>query len=284
MMITKTALVLQGGGTRAAFTAGVVDVILENNIVFPYLSGVSAGGLMGVNYLSRQAGRSKYIVTKLMRDKKFVSLNNFLFKKSAFDFHYLLEEVPKFLKFDRETYDNSKTELVVTATSMEDGKAHAFKKSQCANFNAALAASASLPLLSQPVEVDGHLYLDGGPSCSIGFRSPLEDGFEKIVVVCTRHKGYRKTGEVSHMGLAKRFYGNYPAFMDTFAHSKMIYNADMQELERLAEEGKAFIIYPEEPIEIGRTETKYKVLAALYDKGYALGKKILPDLLEFLDE
>lgn len=282
----KTGLVLQGGGMRGAFTAGVLDIFMERKVSFSYVIGTSAGALNGVNFISGDIGRSKYVTCEMSHDKKFLSVKNLLLKGSLFDFKYLLFTLPEksILPFNSETYEQSKTEFLVACTGMEDGEAHYFKKGECSDFWNAIAASSSLPLLAKPVEVEGRLYLDGGPTASIPFRKAIEDGCERIVVVGTREPGYRKTAlKESYKRLCKRFYRAYPKFINSYDRTVDEYNEEAKEMENLQKEGKLFLVQPEFPVTVSQTERDEQALYALYLEGRRIGEKKLGLMRDYLE-
>ena len=281
----KAALVLQGGGSRGAFTAGVLDVLMEHQVVFPYVIGTSAGALNAVNYLSGDIGRSRYVTTELMHDPKFVSIRNILFRGTAFNFTYLFHTVPKTKQpFNQGQYNSSPVELVAASVGLEDGQTHYFKKGECKEFYKALASSSSLPIISRPVRVEGKRYLDGGVTCATPFQKPLEDGFTKIVIVQTREKGFRKktpTGKGKRI-FAKMLYHRCKKFHEAYYKMNDQYNADMDEMERLFESGDAFIVRPDVKPEVGRIEKDTDKLLALYDQGRKIMERELPAMLKFL--
>lgn len=285
-VVNDVALVLQGGGTRGAFTAGVLDVFMENHIVFPYVIGTSAGALNGVNYLSQDIGRSKYVSTELILDKKFFSFRNFFRKGSFFDFKYLFFTVPKEKRpFNSGAYHSSSTEFVVTATAMKDGKVVYFKKSDTKEFFKALAASSSLPLTAKPVDVERELYLDGGVGAAIPFRKPLEEGFQKLVIVETRAKGFRKGKHRKKSGVLAWFmYRKYKAFRAAMAKANDLYNQDAGEIDELEKQGVAFVIRPDEAPNVKKTETDPEKLLALYERGRNIAERLLPDMLAFVQD
>ena len=282
----QVALVLQGGGARGAFSSGVLDVFAEAGIDFPYFIGTSAGALCACNFISGDQGRNRYICTELLADPKFVSFRNLLFKRTAFNFGYLFFTVPQTIyPFNEEAFFADDRPFYAACTSMETGEAAYFNKQdmQGKEFYDALTASASLPLLSKAITVDGKKYLDGGPAASIPFKKPLEDGCEKIVVVLTRARGYRKTSNRSaEIRLAKALYRKYPAFVAKFKEASKVYNDDMEELERLEKDGKAFCIYPDNPPKIGRAEKDKEKLLALYEEGRQVATRLLPELKAFM--
>ncbi|MCR5348783.1 MAG: patatin family protein [Bacilli bacterium] len=279
------ALVLQGGGTRGAFTAGVLDVLMENGITFPYVIGTSAGALNGVNYLSGDIGRSKFVTTELISDKKFVSFGNLLFRGSIFNFIYLFHEVPKTrYPFNSAAFNTSPSEFVVATTEMKSGKTAYLEKGVCKEFYKALAATSSLPLLARPVDVEGELYLDGGVGAAIPFRKPIEEGFSKIVVIETRERGFRKKVKSSPFKqfLARCMYGKYKQFLVEYKRRAEQYNLDAAEVERLDDEGVAFVVYPEVPPEVKLVEKDTDRLLRLYEQGHDVMTRQLPRLKAFM--
>lgn len=278
------ALVLQGGGSRGAFTAGILDVLMEHGLYFPYVIGTSAGALNAVNYISQDIGRSRFVSTELMSDPKFISVRNIFFRGTAFNFTYLFHTIPKTkCPFNVGQYNNSPIEFYAATTSVETGEAVYFKKGECKDFYKALAASSSLPIISRPVNVENHPYLDGGVVDATPFRKPLEEGIAKIVVVQTRPKGYRKKKHAWWKPLcSKMLYRHCPAFQKAYRRSWEVYNQDMDEMERLQEEGRILIVRPDEPPAVGLIERNKDRLYALYDKGREVMEANLPRLYAYL--
>lgn len=282
--IDNSALVLQGGGTRGAFTSGVLDVLMEQGIYFPYVIGTSAGALNAVNYLSHDIGRSKIVTTELMSDKRFVSPGNFLRRGTFFDFAYLFHTIPKTkLPFNFAAYNGSPAELIVAATGVDDGEPHYYRKSVCHEFYKAIAASASLPLISKPVDVEGELCLDGGVVAAVPFRKALEDGRDKIVIVETRARGYRKKPtKGTKMLLAKMMYGKHKPFIKAYKSQAEVYNQDEDEIDRLESEGLAFVIRPDNPPQVKHAEKNKEKLLTLYQEGRDVMERELKGMLAFL--
>lgn len=280
----QVALVLQGGGARSAFSAGVLDVFAENGLRFDAVFGTSAGSLCAANFLSGDIGRNKFICTSLMVDKKFLSMKNLLVRKSAFDFTYLFFTVPKTISpFNEERFFNDETPFYAATTNLETGGATYFLKGKERTFYKCLAASSSLPLLAKPVMIDGKPYLDGAPAAPIPFRKAVEDGYGKMVVVLTREKGYRKKKTKRSVYLmAKALYRKYPHFLSSFKKAAEIYNGDMNDLEKLQEAGAAYIVYPDNPPDVKRTEKNKKKLLALYEEGRRVATEKLPAIKEYM--
>ena len=282
--IKDVALVLQGGGARGAFTAGVLDVFMEHGLDFPYVIGTSAGALNAVNYVSGDIGRSKRVTTEVMFDKKFRSIHNMIFRGGAFNFGYLFHELPQTtLPFDFSRYNASTCCFFCASTSLETGEVTYFQKGECNEFYKALASSASLPLISRPVRVLGKKYLDGGVVAPVPYKKPLEDGFEKEIIVMTRPQGYRrgKAGKLTKV-LGWLLYHRKHEFYASYKKSNDFYNENYIGVERLEAEGKAIAIYPPESIHVGRMEKHVENLEALYQAGRDAAENKLDEILAFV--
>lgn len=188
----NSVLLLEGGALRGCYTSGVLDVLMENDCYFPTVAAVSAGGLNAVNYLARQPGRSARTTLAYRHDPRYVGAVALLKSHGIFGFDFMFNRLMEKEPFDRKTYEESPQKLFVAATDVGSGQATMFEKGKCADFNAALAASASMPLCSLPVRIGGRRYLDGGCACAIPLEWALERGYGPIVVVSTRPRGYRK--------------------------------------------------------------------------------------------
>lgn len=285
MDINKVALVLQGGAVRGAFTAGVLDVFMENNLYFQYVVGVSAGALISLSYLSKQVGRSRSVVVDFMSDKKFVNPKFLLTRKSLFNFDYLFGEMStEILPFDFKTYDESSIKFVVATTSCLTGEPLYFVKDETPDFFKAIAASSSLPFLSAPVMVGDEPCLDGGISVPIPFQKALDDGFDKMIVITTRDKKYRKDlDKPQHKAGLKALYGKYPKFIEIALEYPRRYNQDAELLDELEKSGKAFVVRPQIPIMLKRTEKDKDELAKVYQRGRAVATELLPRIMEYIN-
>lgn len=189
-------MVFEGGASRTAFSCGVMDAFLEEELMPDYFIGVSAGIAFGVSYLSKQKGRNLKLLEEYMADKRYMGLK-YLFdrkKKSYYNIGFVFDEVPnKLLPFDYETFAGYKGVVEACVTNIHTGKAEYLKVPQSVEMKDTLVASCSLPILFQPVKIGRHYYLDGGIADSIPFRHALEEGCDKLIVVLTREHGYVKT-------------------------------------------------------------------------------------------
>ena len=279
-------LLLEGGSLRGLFTAGVLDTFMENDVYFPAVAGVSAGALNALNYVSHQPGRSASINLRYRHDGRYFGPKAALRGGSLFGLNFMLHDVKKEVPYDEDTYAHGGMRMIAVATNAETGKPAYFEKGKTDfDFNEAVRASASLPLASAPVMLDGQPYLDGGCACPIALNWALKQGFEKIVVVTTREKGFRKKQPGQRMiDLYDDFYGDKPLFLATMLTQEMRYNALMDQLDELEESGRVFCVRPQEPITIGRFEGDTEKLLALYNRGHREGREALAGLQTYLEK
>lgn len=281
----RTALVLQGGGLRGAFTAGVLDVFIENDIEFDVVFGTSAGALTGISYVSKQPGIAFRILYDYAKDRHFGSISNLLKTRSYFNSDYLFKDIfIEGVAFDFEKFAASPEQFYCVTTSLKDAQAYYFSKDRDDFFASCLSASMSLPLISSPIEIDGELHLDGGNSEPIPFSKPLELGYEKIVIIGTREKEYRKKpSKRTIIALNKKMYSNYPIYLNAILDYSNLYNKKVSEIEKLEKEGRVFVIQPLEKVEVSRTEKNKKKIRDLYEKGRKTALDKLESLKGYLD-
>ena len=265
----KWALAMEGGSLRCMFSAGAVDVMMERQLWANGVFGVSAGALTGVNYVSRQVGRTAQVNLDFVNDKRYLGLGNLIFKKSIFNFDFLFGEISdSLLPLDREEFARSEMEFTAVTTDCRTGQPAYWEKHRCGDIYGAIRASASMPLLSPTVEVEGIPCVDGGVSVSIPYRKPLEEGYGKVVVITTREHGYRKP-QVPH-ALAKLYakhYRAYPRLVQSLLDTPRRYARELEELDRLEAAGKIFVLRPPEPVTVSRTEKDVTKLRELYAQG-----------------
>ena len=284
-MPQSAALLLEGGSLRGLYTAGALDTLMEENLYFPAVAGVSAGALNAVNYVAHEPGRSASINLRYRRDPRYFGPMAAFNGGSLFGLNFMLRDIPNVVPFDSDTFYNGGQRMVAVATCLETGKAAYFEKGKTDfDFLEAVRASASLPLVSVPVHLGKFTYLDGGCSCPIPLHWAQTEGFEKTVIITTRHKGFRKTLPGQRMvNLYDDFYGDRTLFLATLLTQEVRYNALMDEIDALEEAGKLFVLRPAEPIEIGRFEKDTDKLLALYNRGRREMRDHLDDLLDYLE-
>ncbi len=263
----KTALILEGGGMRGLYTAGVLDILMKNDIYTDVAVGVSAGALFGINYKSKQPGRVLRYNLKYAGNPSYTGWKSLLKTGNLMNKEFWFEDIPfKLDPMDCETYRNNKTEFHAVITNLKNGKAEYksifdLENEECMEY---LRASGSLPFCSKPVVVNGVPYLDGGIADSIPLKEYFENGYEKAIVVLTRPKNYRKNGNIHGAGL---FYKKYPEFVKTLSNRNKVYNEQCTYVESLEKEGKILVIRPSEFVDISRTETDRKIMQQMYDLG-----------------
>ena len=279
----KTCLVLEGGAKRGIYTAGVLDILLENNIITDGVIGVSAGAIHGCGYISRQIGRGIRYNLKYNNDYRFMSFKSWLKTGNMVDTEFAYHELPEKLDvFDNQTFKKSATKFYVTCTNLKTGKAeYILCPDMSGKYMDYLRASASMPFLSKIVEIDGNLYLDGGIADSIPLNAAFNLGYDKNIVVQTRPEGYRKKA-AKFVWLAKLVYRKFPKFIAAFTNRPAIYNQELDNIKNLAEQGKNFVIKPSRFINIKHAETNPEIIKAMYNLGRDDAKKQLAALKIFL--
>ncbi|MFZ4464611.1 MAG: patatin-like phospholipase family protein, partial [Bacteroidales bacterium] len=221
----NTCIVLEGGGLRGAFTCGVLEYLLENNLNFDRLIGVSAGACNAASYVSGQLGRNWKVNIELPSDKRFMGIKYLITKGSYFNMPFIFNEIPKkLIPFDEKAFFDNPAEFDIVISSLSTGKSAILSKEKIAEIglDKALIATSSIPFLSKPVAIDGQLFYDGGVSDSIPVRYALSK-HEKAVVVLTRPRGYRK-GETSSKKMIQWTFKKHPAFRDAMLNRNEEYN------------------------------------------------------------
>ena len=275
----KTALVLEGGGLRGVFTCGVLDCFMDNGIRFPFTIGVSAGACNGLSYMSGQRGRAKCSNIDLMEKHQYVGFRYLLSQGCIMDFKLLFEDFPeKIIPYNYDAYFANPDRFVMVTTNCLTGKAEYLEeKSSAARVMDIVRASSSLPFVSKITYVDGTPMLDGGITDSIPVRYAMEQGYEKLVVILTRNKDYRKKD--NKMRISKAFYRKYPQLLKALSERNAVYNQTMDFIESLEAEGRILVIRPERPIKVGRMEKDTDKLTDLYQEGYEIAASILASKL-----
>lgn len=280
----KTGLVLEGGAHRAIYTAGVLDVFLENGITFDGVVGVSAGAIHGGSYVAGQKGRNIGYTLKYANDKRYMSFYSLITTGDLVGKKFCYEDLPdKLVPFDYEAFKKNKTKFYVTCSNLESGVADIIEVKDMKKQMDALRASASMPLVSQIVEINGKKYLDGGIADSIPLRKFQKMGYKKCVVVETRPESYKKTPD-SLAWLAKIFYRKYPNFAKAMYLRHNHYNAELFDIEAAANRGEIFLLRPSKVMQISRMEKDNSKIEAMYNLGRSDAQKALPKLKKFLTE
>lgn len=285
-MITGT-IILEGGATRGVFTSGILDYLMEEDLYFSHVIGVSAGSCNGVDYVSRQIGRTKKCMIPEKKEYSYYSgVRSAIKEKSILDMDMVFDTFPKKIyPFDFETYFQSDMVCEIVTTNCETGKAeYMTEQSDPDRLMKLCRASSSMPLLSPIVNIDGVPYLDGGLADSVPIRRALQSGNEKIVLVLTRNPGYRKKPiSKGTVKLYRRAYKKYPNLVHAAIYRNHVYNKTMELVERLEEEEKIFVIRPLVPT-VSRLERDETALTAFYQHGYNLMKRQREALQRYLEK
>ena len=226
VMPQSTALLLEGGSLRGLYTAGALDTLMEREIYFPAVAGVSAGALNAVNYVAHQPGRSASINLRYRKDPRYFGPMAAFHGGSLFGLNFMLKDLSQSIPFDFDTFYHGSQRMVAVATCVQTGKPAYFEKGKTDfDFFESVRASASLPLVSVPVRLGKFSYLDGGCSCPIPLHWAQTEGFEKTVIITTRQKGFRKTPPSQRMiNLYDDFYGRNALFMATLHPAALLRN------------------------------------------------------------
>lgn len=263
----KTALVLEGGAMQGMFTAGVLDVFMEENISFDGIIGVSAGALFGVNFLSRQNHRVIRYNKKYNSDRKYMGIGQLIRTGNIVNTEYAYERVPKELEpFDDETFKKSNVPFYAVVTNIRTGKAEYMQIQSVFEQMDTLRASGSMPFVSTPVEIGGELYLDGAIADSIPYERMLKLGYDRLVVVLTKSAEYIKR-PIPALPAKLLYRRKYPEFAKAITNRHIMYRGQQEGLAGLEREGRAMIIRPGVPMYVKKTERDPDKLERLYQLG-----------------
>ena len=275
----KKGLVMEGGAMRGMFTCGVIDVLMENDISFDGAVGVSAGATFGINYKSRQIGRAFRYNKKYCGDKRYHSIWSLLTTGDIYNVPFCYDELPyKLDKWDIEAFEANPMEFYCVATDAKTGKAVYHKCTDGKKDDIEwIRASASMPMVSRPVEIDGGVYLDGGSSDSIPLKFMEDLGYEDILVIETQPINYVK-GKQKFMPLVKWILRDYPEMIKCLENRHIMYNAEKHYIREKEIKGQIRVIRPKEPLNISPIEKDPAELERVYKLGRAAGEEYIKSL------
>ncbi len=280
----KLGMVFEGGANRTIFSCGVMDVFLEEGLMPDYFIGVSAGIAFGVSYLSGQKGRNLEVMEKYMADKRYMGVR-YLFNRSEkayYNTKFVFDQVPnELLPFDYDAFARYEGKVEAAVTNLHTGRAEYLEVPRGRDMKDTLVASCSLPILFPPVKIGKRYYLDGGIADSVPYEHAFEEGCDKLVVVLTRARGYVKEEEKA-IKLTNHLYKKYPKVVEALNLRAERYNECMKQLAQLEQEGKVFVIAPEDTYGVGRTETNTVKLRRLYDEGHEIAEAQMEALKQYL--
>lgn len=287
MDIKRATLVLEGGATRGVFTSGALDFLMEKDVYLSHVIGVSAGACNAVDYVSKQPGRTRDCM--IPADKSgnyYYGIRDFVKEKSVMNMDLIFDKFPKeTIPFDFDTYFNSEIKCELATTNCLTGKAEYMTEDyDRARLMKICRASCSMPLLTPIVNIDDTPYLDGGLADSVPIRRAQEMENEKIVVILTKNRGYRKKVVSPAMQkIYRRAYKSYPNLVRTIFKRSFEYNKTMNYLDQLEKRGEIFILRPQ-VTPVSRLERNKETLHAFYEHGYHYMERKFDEMMEYLEK
>ena len=279
----KVGLVLEGGAMRGMYTAGVLDVFLDEDIKVDGIIGVSAGVLFGVNYCSKQRGTAIRYNKKFCKNKNYMSFSSLIKTGNLINKQFAFYDVPlKHDIFDVDEYKKSKSKFYATITNVETGEAEYVLLSDIIEQMEVLRATSAMPYVSQIVEYNGNKYLDGALADSIPIDKCMDMGYDKLIVVLTKPMNYRKKKRASW--IPKIVYRKYPKLVDAINTRYIQYNKTMEKIERLEKEGKIFVFRPSRKVKMSRVEKNPDKLQEMYDLGISDASNNIKKLNKYLSK
>jgi len=284
-MENRVGLVLEGGGMRGVYTAGILEYFLESQLFFPYVIGVSAGACNAASYLSKQKGRNKTVTIEYASDPRYISWRNYFRNRQFFGMDFIFDEIPNnHVPYHYDVFYNSPSEFVVGTTDCVTGDPVYFKKQDYGkDLLTVLRASSSLPFIAPEVRFKDKILLDGGISDPIPLKKAQQDGFAKNIVILTRNKGYLKKPSKFHY-LVNRKYPEYKGLQQSLRNRYQIYNETVEYLEMEEKKGNVLIIRPTQPLKVGRMERNPQRLEELYNQGYEDARSAMSSIVNYIKD
>ena len=281
----NVGLVLEGGGMRGVYTAGVLEFFMEKKLYFPYVIGVSAGACHAASYLSRQKGRNKKVTIDFVKHPRYLSVRNMVREKQLFGMDFIFDDIPNnVVPFDFEAFHKATEQFLIGTTDCETGKAVYFtKQDHRDSILTVLRASSSLPLAAPIIDYSNQKLLDGGIADPIPLKKSEQDGNKKNVLILTRNAGYIKQKSKMEW-LPRHAYRKFPRLVDTMSNRYNHYNETLTYINEQENNGNVFVIRPNKPLKVGRIERNSSKLIKLYEQGYEDSEHLYNDLLLWLEK
>ena len=277
----NTSLILEGGTFRTVYTAGILDAFLDQQIMMPYIIGISAGAMNACSYISKQKERTLRVLINFRHDKRYMGFRNFFKEKSIFGLDYAYDLIPNQLDpFDWDTYQKYDGTLLFGVTNAMTGEVEYMNALEMDRKCMMLRATCAIPILFPEIKINDIPYFDGGLADPIPIQKAIDDGYNKHDLVLTRPKGYRKQLDSQSKWAMKLLKRKYPKLVELMQVRIDKYNETLSLCERLEEEGKAFIFRPEYPMK--SMEKDVKVMRQSYEMGYNLANSQMEKLTAFL--
>lgn len=280
--MNKIGLILEGGGMRGIYTAGVLDFFIEKNIEVDITIGVSAGSCHASSYLSKQYKRAYNATVDYINDKRYLSFSNLIKTGSIFGMDFMFNKIPNELNiYDYDTFTKSKSKFVVVATNCETGCPEYFELKDLKKEIVYMQASCSIPMFANIVEIDDFKLVDGGVSDSIPIEYSLNQGYKKNIVVLTRDITYKKNKQ-KFLSIVNRKYKKYPNLIKAIENRHLNYNKSLNLVNQLEKDGDVLVIRPKKPVNVSQIEKNAKKLTSLYEEGYDDAKELYDKILDFI--
>ncbi|OSB09634.1 patatin family protein [Paraclostridium bifermentans] len=280
--MNKIGLILEGGGMRGIYTAGVLDFFIEKNIEVDITIGVSAGSCHASSYLSKQYKRAYNATVDYINDKRYLSFSNLIKTGSIFGMDFMFNKIPNELNiYDYDTFAKSKSKFVVVATNCETGSPEYFELKDLKKEIIYMQASCSIPMFANIVEIDGFKLVDGGVSDSIPIEYALNQGYKKNIVVLTRDITYKKNKQ-KFLPIVNRKYKKFPNLIKAIENRHLNYNKSLNLVNQLEKDGDVLVIRPKKPVNVSQIEKNAKKLTSLYKEGYDDAKELYDKILDFI--
>lgn len=280
--MNKIGLILEGGGMRGIYTAGVLDFFIEKNIEVDITIGVSAGSCHASSYLSKQYKRAYNATVDYINDKRYLSFSNLIKTGSIFGMDFMFNKIPNELNiYDYDTFSKSKSKFVVVATNCETGSPEYFELKDLKKEIIYMQASCSIPMFANIVEIDDFKLVDGGVSDSIPIEYALNQGYKKNIVVLTRDITYKKNKQ-KFLSIVNRKYKKYPNLVKAIENRHLNYNKSLNLVNQLEKDGDVLVIRPKKPVNVSQIEKNAKKLTSLYEEGYDDAKELYDKILDFI--
>ncbi|RSK26741.1 patatin family protein [Bacillus sp. HMF5848] len=281
----SAGLVLEGGGMRGVYTAGVLEFFMDNNLYFPYVIGMSAGACVAASYISQQKGRNKIVNIEYCNHPNYISFKNIIKHRQVFGMDFIFDEIPKKLvPFDFSAFRKSPQRFVVGATDCITGNPVYYEKKDIGDdITTILRASSSLPYMAPMISYGDRVLLDGGIADPLPIKKAEQDGYTKNVVILTRNGGYRKE-KTKLSWLYKQSFKDYPGLLHSLVNRHHLYNDVMDYIEEQEARGNVIIIRPQKPLEVSRVERNPQKLLKLYEDGYQDAKDTFQKISAWLPE
>lgn len=281
----QAGLVLEGGGMKGIYTAGVLDFFLDKDIMFSDCYGVSAGACAMCSYLSRQKKRAYRVNVNYLDQKAYCSVSSLLTTGDIFGVDMCYGLIPDYLDpYDFEAFEQYEGRAYAVVTNIRTGEPEYMLLKDMHKDILAVRASSSMPLVSRNVKIGNEFYLDGGISDSIPIRRSIQDGNTKNIIVMTKEEGYVRKPAGKELALMKLRYAGYPKVYELMRERHLHYNNTVQFIEEQRKQGKVFVIRPKHVSNVGRVEKDKAKLDALYEEGYRDAESCYMELLEYLEQ